>query len=142
MWAYGRAGGALGRATDRTYGTYRTYRTNTRKHPCSVLEQGARLSEKTKADERSPISHIGPIGPIRRSARRARTSLERRHTQPLAPLPKQRGLRLGDNALVGQKVVGDDVMDLFDFIEQTVGQSHEFVGLEHPAGALVRFKEE
>jgi hypothetical protein len=138
VWAYGRTGGALGRATDRTYGTYRT---NTRKHPCSFLEQGARLSEKRKADERSYKSYRS-----HRSYPSFRPTCpyvsRGRHTQPLAPLPKQRGLRLGDNALVSQKVVGDDVMDLFDFIEQTVGESHEFVGLEHPAGALVRFKEE
>jgi hypothetical protein len=55
---------------------------------------------------------------------------------------KQRRFRLGDNALMGQEVVGDDEMHLFDFIEQTIGQGHEFVGLKYPARALFRFQEE
>jgi hypothetical protein len=103
--------------------------------------QGARLSENRKADERSYKSYRSHRSYP--SFRPTCPYVSRAPPYPTArPLPKQRGLRLGDNALVGQKVVGDDVMDLFDFIEQTIGESHEFVGLEHPAGALFRFKEE
>jgi hypothetical protein len=54
---------------------------------------------------------------------------------------KQRRFGLGDDALVGQEVIGDDVVDLFDFIEQAIGQGYEFVGLKNPAWAFFRFEE-
>ena len=43
---------------------------------------------------------------------------------------------------MSQEVIGDDKMDLFDFFEQTIGQGDQFIGLQHPAGALFRFQEE
>jgi hypothetical protein len=58
------------------------------------------------------------------------------------PLTKQRRFGLRDDALVSQEVVGDDVVHLFDLVEQAVGQGDEFVGLENAAWALFGFQEE
>jgi hypothetical protein len=54
------------------------------KHPYSdALEKGARIREQI-GRKSGPISRIGPIGPTRRSAPCAVTSLGRRYVHPLA----------------------------------------------------------
>jgi hypothetical protein len=54
---------------------------------------------------------------------------------------KQRGFGLGDNALMVQEIVSDDVMNLLDFVEQTIGQRDELIGLQYPAWAFFGFEE-
>ena len=81
--------------------------------------------------------HISPIGlmdPIRsRAACRviSRTPYRSLDFSPLRPLAltEKRGLGLGDDALMGQEIIRDNVVHLFDFIEQAVGQGDQLVGL-------------
>ena len=38
------------------------------------------------------------------------------------------------------EVIGDDVVDLFDFIEQAIGQGYEFVGPQEPGLGFLQIR--
>jgi hypothetical protein len=117
----------------------------------------ARMAQ-IRRDPASEVVHVSPRRDFRPTGSWVRIAPSPR--RPIAPSPhrpvavspcrrvartlsaKQRRFGLRDDALVSQEVVGDDVVNLFDLVEQAVGQGDEFVGLENAAWALVGFQEE
>jgi hypothetical protein len=113
----------------------------TRTHGSNPARSSQQSGTRFPAPRFSPYRLLGPHRPIAVSpCRRVAVSPHRRVGPTL--LTKQRRFGLRDDALVSQEVVGDDVVHLFDLVEQAVGQGDEFVGLENAAWALFGFQEE